>query len=48
MHDLNGLLALAPIVEQVPGIPGRGALVGAIRATTAVSSLLRRLPFGRA
>ena len=47
VHDLNGLLALAPIVEQVPGIPGRGALVGAIRATTAVSAVLRRLPFGR-
>lgn len=47
VHDLNGLLALAPIVEQVPGIPGRGALVGAIRATTAVGSVLRRLPFGR-
>ena len=47
VHDLNGLLALAPIVEQVPGIPGRAALVGAIRATTALGSLLRRLPFGR-
>jgi hypothetical protein len=47
VHDLNGLLALAPIVEQVPGIPGRGALVGAIRATTAVTAVLRRLPFGR-
>ena len=47
VHDLNGLLALAPIVEQVPGIPGRGALVGAIRATTAVGAALRRLPFGR-
>lgn len=47
VHDLNGLLALGPIVEAVPGIPGRGALVGAIRATTAVSSVLRRLQFGR-
>jgi hypothetical protein len=47
VHDLNGLLALAPIVEQVPGIPGRGALVGAIRATTAVTSVLKMLPFGR-
>ena len=41
------LMALAPLVEQVPGIPGRGALVGAIRATTALTSVLRRLPFGR-
>ena len=47
VHDIAGLLALAPLVEQVPGIPGRSALVGAIRATTAVSSVLRRLPFGR-
>ncbi|MFN8169681.1 MAG: hypothetical protein U0S36_12970 [Candidatus Nanopelagicales bacterium] len=47
VHDLNGLMALAPIVEQVPGIPGRAALVGAIRATTAVTSVLRMLPFGR-
>jgi hypothetical protein len=47
LHDVTGLLALTPIVEQVPGIPGRGALVGAIRATTALSALVRRLPFGR-
>ncbi|HET7901708.1 MAG TPA: hypothetical protein VFL59_11015 [Candidatus Nanopelagicales bacterium] len=38
-HDVPGLLALAPIVEQVPGIPGRGALVAAIRAATAIVSL---------
>ena len=48
IHDLSGLLALTPIVEQVPGIPGRAALVAAIRATTALSGVWKRLPFGRA
>ena len=47
IHDLPGLLALAPIVEQVPGIPGRAALVGAIRATSALTGVWKRLPFGR-
>ena len=47
IHDLTGLLALTPVVEQVPGIPGRSALVAAIRATTALSGVWRRLPFGR-
>jgi hypothetical protein len=47
LHDVTGLLELAGIVEQVPGIPGRTALVAAIRATRSVSSLMRRLPFGR-
>lgn len=46
-HDVPGLLALAPLVEQVPGIPGRGALVASIRAVNAVGSLVRLLPFGR-
>jgi hypothetical protein len=45
--DVAGLMALAPIVEQVPGIPGRGALVAAIRAANAVGSIARLLPFGR-
>jgi hypothetical protein len=47
VHDLAGLLALTPVVEQVPGIPGRAALVGAIRAMTAVTGVWKRLPFGR-
>jgi hypothetical protein len=46
-QDVPGLLALAPIVEQVPGIPGRAALVAAIRAASAIASLGRLLPFGR-
>ena len=46
-QDVGGLLALAPIVEQVPGIPGRGALVAAIRAASAIGSVARLLPFGR-
>jgi hypothetical protein len=45
VEDLTGLLALAPIVEQVPGIPGRGALLTAIRTTQALGSVLRL--FGR-
>lgn len=45
--DVPGLLALAPIVEQVPGIPGRAALVAAIRAASAIASLGKLLPFGR-
>lgn len=47
VHDVPGLMALAPVVEQVPGIPGRTALIAAIRATTALGSVLRLLPFGR-
>ncbi len=46
VSDAPGLLALAPVIEQVPGIPGRMALVAAIRTTTAISGVLRRLPFG--
>jgi hypothetical protein len=46
-RDVGGLMALAPIVEQVPGIPGRGALVAAIRAANAIGSVARLLPFGR-
>lgn len=47
VHDLAGLLALAPVVEQVPGIPGRAALVGAIRATSVLAGAWRRLPLPR-
>jgi len=47
IRDIAGLLALAPIVEQVPGIPGRSALIAAIRATTTATALLRLLPFRR-
>ena len=47
LHDVPGLLALAPLVEQVPGIPGGAALSASMRAVSAVGSLLRRLPFAR-
>jgi hypothetical protein len=47
VHDLSGLLALAPIVEQVPGIPGRAALAAAIRATGALTGAWKRLPLPR-
>ena len=47
VQDVPGLLGLAPLVEQVPGIPGRTALVAGLRAIGTVNSLLRRLPFSR-
>ena len=47
VHDISGLMALAPIVEAVPGIPGRTALVAAIRATQALGAAWRLLPWTR-
>jgi hypothetical protein len=47
VHDVPGLMALAPIVEAVPGIPGRAALVAAIRATQALGAAWRLLPWTR-
>lgn len=47
VHDIPGLMALAPLVEQVPGIPGGAALNASMRAVSAVGSLLRRMPFAR-
>jgi hypothetical protein len=41
-HDLPGLLRLAPVIEQVPGIPGGLALRTASRYLGAVGWLLRR------
>ena len=46
VHDFPGLLALAPIVEQVPGIPGRAARIAPTSAATALTGVWRRLPFG--
>ncbi len=45
VHDITGLMALAPIVKAVPGIPGRAALVAAIRATQALGAAWRLLPW---
>jgi Mycothiol maleylpyruvate isomerase N-terminal domain len=44
LHHVSGLLALAPIVEAVPGLPGAGALGGAARHLLGAGRLLRRLP----
>jgi len=44
LHHVSGLLALAPIVEQVPGLPGGPALRVAVRNVRGISRLLRRLP----
>lgn len=44
MHHVNGLLALAPLVEAVPGLPGGAALRTAVRNLRAVSRLLHRIP----
>ena len=44
LHHVTGLLALAPIVEAVPGLPGGTALSAAIRNVRGLSRLVRRLP----
>ncbi len=44
LHHVTGLLALAPIVEAVPGLPGGSALRSAVRNLRGVSRLVRRLP----
>lgn len=44
VHHVTGLLALAPIVEEVPGLPGAHALGGAVRHLSGVGRLVRRLP----
>lgn len=44
LHHVAGLLALAPIVEAVPGLPGGSALRSAVRNVRGLSRLVRRLP----
>lgn len=44
LHHVGGLLALAPIVEAVPGLPGGAAMQVALRNVRGVNRLLRRLP----
>ena len=44
LHHVSGLLALAPIVEAVPGLPGASALGGAARHLRGARRLLSRLP----
>jgi hypothetical protein len=46
VDDWQGLLALMPIVEQVPGIPGRAALVATAKAASVLSGAWRRLGRG--
>ena len=43
-HGTAGLMALAPIVEAVPGIPGGAALTTAARYVGGVGRLVQRLP----
>ena len=43
-HDVPGLLALAPLVEAVPGLPGGASLGTAARYLGGVGRLARRLP----
>lgn len=43
-HHVPGLLRLAPLVEEVPGLPGGAALRGAVRHLEQVNRLVRRLP----
>ena len=44
LHQVGGLLALAPIVETVPGLPGGAALGAAVRNLRGVSRWVRRIP----
>ena len=44
LHHVKSLLALAPIVEAVPGLPGGTALSVGIRNVRGLSRLVRRLP----
>ena len=44
LHHLTGLLALAPIVDAVPGLPGGSALRAAVRNVRGIGRLVRRLP----
>ena len=44
VHHVAGLLALAPIVEAVPGLPGGAALRVAVRNLRTVSRFMRRIP----
>ena len=48
LHDVPGLLRLAPLVDEVPGIPGASALKAATISLNAASAVLGRLrrPFG--
>lgn len=44
LHHTTGLLALAPIVEAVPGLPGGTTLQAAVRSARSLTRLVRRLP----
>jgi hypothetical protein len=44
LHHVTSLLALAPIVEAVPGLPGGTALSAGIRNVRGLGRLVRRLP----
>lgn len=44
LHHVAGLLALAPLVEAVPGLPGGSTLRVAVRNVRTVTRLVHRLP----
>lgn len=44
LHHVAGLLALAPIVEAVPGLPGGAPLRSAVHNVRSISRLVRRVP----
>jgi len=47
-HHVPGLLALAPIVDEVPNLPGGPVLRAAVRYLGGVGKVMRRIPgFGR-
>lgn len=44
LHQVTGLLALAPIVEAVPGLPGGTALRVAVHNIRSLAHVLRKIP----
>ena len=44
LHQVTGLLALAPVVEAVPGLPGGVALRLAVHNIRSLSRLVRKIP----
>ena len=43
-HDVPGLLRLASVLQQVPGVPGSGAMAVATRYLSGVGRLVRLIP----
>ncbi|HEU4675986.1 MAG TPA: maleylpyruvate isomerase N-terminal domain-containing protein [Motilibacteraceae bacterium] len=44
VHDVPGLLALVPVLDAVPGLPGGAALAAGARYLSGLTRFVRRLP----